>query len=93
MGRGVYQALACGRNVIAGDQNGMDYLLNMHNFEESQMFNCSGRNKKNEPTVEFLMEEMKKYEPKIGEAMMSLVDEYHDLEKNALNYLDIYFHL
>lgn len=72
LGRGAYEAMACGRSVLIFDSRkymGLmgDGLLTWDNIDEAKRCNCSGRAFKRQFDVAGLIEEMAKYRPEQGE--------------------------
>ena len=89
LGRGVYEAMACGRNVIVSDHRPYqmpysDGFLTPHNFFDFHENNCSGRKMLIETTEEFLINEMEKYDSYNGFKLSVLAKDYLDYHKNCL---------
>lgn len=86
LGRGVYEAMASGRNVIIFDQRHYtkmpaigDGIITKHNVNDYLENNCSGRYTKKVFNAQLLAEEMLKYNQQHGT----------DLREYALNSLNI----
>lgn len=72
LGRGVMESMACGRSVLVFDHRSYseaysDGLINSNNIHESQKNNFSGRKYKYEPTKEFIISELDRYNWSQGE--------------------------
>lgn len=74
IGRGVYESMSCGRNVISFDcrgyhtniPQGHGLLTSTEYINEAILDNFSGRNKKKNMNLDILVSEMKKYSPEYG---------------------------
>lgn len=92
LGRGVYEAMACGRSVLVFDSRhymGLlgDGLLTWDNIEESKRFNCSGRAFKKRFGIPNLIAEMEKYNPVQGAFNREHALENMNIEKQVERYL------
>jgi len=74
LGRGVYESMACGRNVIILDKRPYivgpaigDGIINKDNINNYIKNNCSGRYSRRTFTENDLIKEILKYEPEYGE--------------------------
>lgn len=66
LGRGAYEAMACGRNVIIFDYLGAEGFVTPETLQWMKICNCSGRVKRKQWDAVRLSEEFKKYNPNIG---------------------------
>lgn len=91
LGRGAYESLACGKNVLVYDYNGGDGLLNPLNIKEIRKNNCSGRRHSKQYTAPELRQEIERYNPYNAIEMRKYIVDNHDVRKIAAQYLEIYF--
>lgn len=89
-GRGVVEAMACGRAVIVYSAHGADGMITPENFEASREFGFSGRAIRREFTVETFIKELAQYNLAMGEINSSLVRTDHDMENQVGRYEQIY---
>lgn len=89
LGRGTYEGMACGRNVIVGDYQGLDGFLDEKTYLESRKHNCSGRRFIYEFTLDNIIGEFKKYNINQGEKNRKLALENHDIKNIVKSYLNI----
>ena len=66
LGRGAYESMSCGKNVLVADWRPyqyplMDGLVNKSNIDEMIKTNCSGRRFKKEVNEQSIVEEINKY--------------------------------
>lgn len=101
LGRGVVEAMACGKPVIVGDYNGYDgAILNEEEYSAIRMNNFSGRYKQIKPAdyadypggliaheIGHLLDEGL---DKIGKQNRQLAEKYHDVKKIADRFEEIY---
>ncbi len=87
LGRGVYESLACNRNVIVFDRGNGDGLLTEMNIYDSRQNNCSGRNKGIKFDSNMLKEEFKKYDPDLK--MREYILRHNNITKSAQEYLNL----
>lgn len=94
LGRGVYESLACGRNVIIFDkrpyQEGMgDGMVTPTNLAAFLQNNCSGRTRRLPFTVENVINEIWKYQsdPAVNRAMAV---QYFDIVDAVEKYIDLW---
>lgn len=85
LGRGAYEALACGKNVVIADQRSyqgalMDGFINSQNIKKLMLKNCSGRTNRKEVTEQSIWEELEKYDPKQGKANRKFAEENLDIK-------------
>ena len=81
LGRGCYEGMSCGRNILIADhrsyQNPLaDGLVTKENFFDFVKFNCSGRSSKISPTEKFIKNELLSYSAENGRDMRKLACEY-----------------
>jgi len=94
LGRGAYEAMACGRSVLIFDNRpysesfGDGLLSNKPFFEESIKNNCSGRRFKIKFDANSLAEEFKQYKQEQGENNRKLALAYLDIKKAVDSYLE-----
>ena len=84
LGRGCYEAMACGRNVLVADfrnymSNYSDGYLTDENYLRFHENNCSGRKMKISTTEEFLEKELKKYHKNMGYKLRKVAEKYLDV--------------
>lgn len=95
LGRGVYEAMACGRNVVIFDKRPYQesladgFLYNEKWLKRYVSKNCSGRSMKTHPTSRQLAYLFNMYNPAIGEDMRRLDLKYFDIKKQVDKYLQI----
>lgn len=90
LGRGIYEAMACGRNAIICDYQGMEGFVDKNLYLEARKNNCSGRRFRKAITQDSVIDELKKYNAGQGEINRKLALEYHDIKKVVQNFLDLY---
>lgn len=88
LGRGCYESMACGRNVIVADhrpyQNSYsDGFLTRSNYYQFHEHNCSGRKMKIPTTEEFLLNEMEKYNQSYGYELRQVALKSLNMTKNC----------
>lgn len=93
-GRSIYEAAACGRNVVVfdsrkyvGDTTLGDGFLEDHNFYNYLANNCTGRYSKRVYDAAGLQVEMEKYDPIIGGDLRSFAIQHLNIEKQVQKYL------
>lgn len=94
LGRGAYEAMACGRPVIVFDkrpyQEGMaDGFLDVATYFEAVKCNLSGRKFKKQLGPKKLLEEFKKYDSYYGQVMRGLALDEHNIENQIDKYLKL----
>lgn len=94
LGRGVYEAMACGVAVVVFDkrpyQKAMaDGYLSKDIIDKVIKNNCSGRFFKHEFTKEELASEIQKYNPKDGVFLRNYALEHFNIEYQAEKYLNL----
>jgi hypothetical protein len=90
VGRGVIEAMLCGRIPIIFDYMGGDGMVTPYNFEELIKHNFSGRRFAIEFTVDQLIYEIEKYDIKYSEALRMKALHYFGAEKNIDILIKIY---
>lgn len=80
LGRGVYESMACGRNVIVYDYRGGDGFLTPDNYSTFLTRNCSGRTCKFQYRPDQLHNLFNLYDPKLGPKLRHLAACYHDIK-------------
>jgi glycosyltransferase involved in cell wall biosynthesis len=88
LGRGAYEAMSCGKNVLVADWRPyqeplMDGLLNTNNIDQIIKNNCSGRCFKIKFNEETLTNEIRKYDSKISDWTRSYASENLDIAKQV----------
>ncbi len=78
LGRGAYEAMACGRNVIVYDRNGADGFVTPETILEYRQNNCSGRRYKRQYTVDTLKEDILKYDSTLGKKLRAYIIKNND---------------
>jgi glycosyltransferase involved in cell wall biosynthesis len=89
LGRSVYEAMACGRNVIIYDYMGADGFVTPTNIYEYRLKNCSGRTNRISYTPDMLLAEFRHYDPSLGPALRSYILEHNNVETIAQEYLSL----
>lgn len=89
IGRGVLEAMACGRPVIVFDRRRGDGYINRDTYRRSRMNNLSGRAYTLDCKSKVIMGEIKKYNPDDGVTNRSIVLEHHNHVKGVDIILDI----
>lgn len=87
LGRGIYESMACNRNVVVYDRNVGDGFIDDINFFKSREFNCSGRWRKYNFTPLGLREMFVHYDPML--LLRSIIMEHNDVRKIAKKYLTL----
>lgn len=90
LGRGIYEAMACGRNCIVYDYNGADGFVTPDTLPNMQWYNCSGRLAQQEWTPEQLAEEFLKYDPKLGSELRQIALHEYNIRNVIENHLQAY---
>ena len=94
LGRGCYEAMAMGKNVVVADHrpyqdSWSDGIVTTANFWAFMKFNCSGRFSMRETTIEFLEKNILRYNPKNGYDMRKLAEEDFDMIKQCKKFLEL----
>ncbi|HEX4385165.1 MAG TPA: glycosyltransferase [Myxococcales bacterium] len=90
LGRGVLEALACGRNAIVYDHQGGDGLVTPGNFHELRRKNFSGRTHARQFSAEELGGILDEASPENAAALQALVAAEHGDDLLASNFLQLY---
>lgn len=77
LGRGAYEAMACGRPVVAADVRGGDGYVHPDFVWEWRKSNLSGRYHKHTVTADWLTGEILKYEPDHGFMLRGYIEAEH----------------
>lgn len=83
LGRGAIEAMMCGKIPIIYDYQGGDGMVTPQNIYELMRCNFSGRLHGIPYTVEQLIDEIKKYNPKYGLTLRNLATELFDANRNV----------
>lgn len=96
LGRGAYESMACGRNVMVLDKRPYinkppigDGILTESNIENSLLNNCSGRFSNKVFNEKMIEEELMKYDPKNGEFSREYALEHLNIMKQADKYINL----
>jgi glycosyltransferase involved in cell wall biosynthesis len=90
LGRGIVEAMACGRAAFVFDRHGADGLITPGTYPESRRCNFSGRRFRRTLDADALAEELKQYEPGMGEANRALALRHHDISDAVRRYEGLY---
>jgi len=96
LGRGAYEALSCGKNVLVADWRPyqdpyMDALLTPDNIDEIIKNNCSGRSRKIKFNEESLTNEIKKYDSNLSDWATSYAEENLNISKQVDKMINLKF--
>jgi glycosyltransferase involved in cell wall biosynthesis len=91
LGRGIYEAMACGRNCIVFDYNGADGFITPEEIDKMKWFNCSGRLRGEKWTPERLAEEFLKYDPELGKELREIALKEYNIQHVIKGHLEAYF--
>ena len=86
-GRGCYEALSCGKNVMIVNRSWFDGMVTWENIEELRKNNCSGRRFDRPLTVEGIRAELKKYDP--DRDMRGYILEHNGVDRIVGEYLKL----
>ena len=96
LGRGVYESMSCGRNVIIFDKRSYtnlpaigDGIVTKDNVDKFLKNNCSGRFSMKEFNHTTLVKELKKYLPKYGEDLREYVLKNLNIKLQVDKYLNL----
>lgn len=92
MGRGIYEAMACGRNVVVAGYGNLVGFVDKKTYPEFLKTNCSGRGSQELITVDGLIREFKKYNIEQGKINRELTEKNHDVKKFVDKLLKFYFY-
>lgn len=95
LGRGAYEAMACGRAVIVFDSRSYqpklaDGIVTKENFRELLKCNFSGRRYNKKFLARAMATELKKYKPEMGPINRALAEKTFDIKKAADKYIELY---
>lgn len=88
-GRGILEAMSCGRAALSFDRFEGDGYITSDTYLQTRKNNFSGRIFKQDFSGETLAKEMQKYDPKAAMVNRDLVVKYHDSAKGVQSILDI----
>ncbi len=89
LGRGIIEAMACGRPVIVFDRRRGDGYINEGTYRRSRMNNLSGRAYSLECKSKIIMGEIRKYNPDDGVTNRNIVLRYHNHVKAVDTIMEI----
>lgn len=87
LGRSVYEAMACGRNVVVFDYQGADGFVDEETILKYRQKNCSGRTNRIKFDPGLLRQELAKYDPHLGAKLRVYTEQHHDVRNIAQEYL------
>jgi len=90
LGRGVVEAMLCGRVPLVFDIHGGDGLVTPDNLEILRTSNFSGRYYRKEYTVSAFVSELEKYRPEYGEPLRKLAVAQFGVASNLARLLQVY---
>ncbi len=90
LGRGVLEAMACGRAVYIYDYQGADGWITPESVAEIQRCNFSGRRYGRRLSEEALVEDLRRYDPAMGPANRAIAEAQFSLEAYLPRLLDLY---
>jgi hypothetical protein len=90
LARGALESMSCERAVLIYDIHGGDGMITPDLFHESIKCNLSGRRFAIKYDVEQLIEEMKKYDPEMGEINREIVVQNFSIERHVEKLVEIY---
>lgn len=95
LGRGAYEAMACGRPVLVFDARNYsksyaDGMMTSYNIAKAMENNCSGRSFRLDLDEEKLTDEIKKYRCEYGHNLRTFVLFNLNIKYQVLKYLEIY---
>jgi len=86
LGRGIIEAMACGRAAFVYDVHGGDGYVTPETYETLRRVNFSGRSSRREFTAEELAEELSRYSARMGDANRELALAHHDIARLVPEY-------
>lgn len=94
LGRGTYESLSCGKNVIIADWRPyqeplMDGFVTADNIEKYILKNCSGRTERKKITEESIFKELRKYDSEQGKKNRKFAEERLDIRKKVDQMLEL----
>lgn len=87
LGRGIYESMACERNVIIFDHFGADGFITPSDFTWMQKANCSGRIKRQDWNAQRLAQEFTRYDPALGPQLRKIILSQHNIQHVADHYI------
>lgn len=95
LGRGAYESMMCGKNVLIFDSRPYmpccsDGLITPENINEIIKNNCSGRRYKYPADINFLKAEIQKYKAEYGELNHNFAMENFNISKQVDKYLKLW---
>lgn len=95
LGRGAYEAMACGRAVLVYDSRNYsksyaDGMITPYNIAKVMENNCSGRSFRLSPSVDELVIEIKKYHSEYGHNLRTFALFNLNIKYQVKKYLNIY---
>ncbi|WP_309120828.1 glycosyltransferase [Paenibacillus sp.] len=91
LGRGILEAMACGKISLVYDYNGGDGIVTPGNYFELRRKNFSGRTHKLQFTKSLLEEEVSKhYNEYNAKRNLEIIREFHDIKKNIVELESMY---
>jgi len=78
LGRGIIEAMACGRAAIVYDYQGGDGMITKDNIDEIRKYNFSGRRFKEKYVVAALIREISKYDSRMGAVNRDIIIREHN---------------
>jgi hypothetical protein len=95
LGRGAYESMACGRNVIVYDsrsymESKADGIITPETINDMLETNCSGRRFNYKYDADDVIEEIKKYKPEYGEYNRAFALENLNIRKQLDKYIRIH---
>ncbi|MCD5384453.1 MAG: glycosyltransferase [Candidatus Pacebacteria bacterium] len=90
LGRGILEAGACERNVLVYDIHGLDGMVTNESFYKLRVKNFSGRAYSRDCSVNELVSELLKYDPKHGRLLRGLIVSEHNKEFIVSKIIDVY---
>lgn len=90
LGRGVYESMGMNRNVLVFDYKGGDGMINKYSYFDYRTHNCSGRKYHHHWSATEVREIiLNEYNPDVN--FRPLIEEHHNPEKIAKEYLQLYY--
>lgn len=95
LGRGAYEAMAAGRNVVVFDRRdyddvqGADGFVTPDDLPELLRHNCSGRARGLTWGVDELADAFRRYDPEVGDALRAYAVEHLDVHRQVEAYLGL----
>ena len=90
LGRGVYESMGMNRNVLVFDYKGGEGMITKYSYFDYRSHNCSGRKYHHHWSAKELREIiLSNYNPDVN--FRPLIEEHHNPEKIAKEYLQLYY--